>query len=160
MMSTPDTPESAIVTPSLKPGNAAWALGIAGLLPFVASAAGLWLLAPDWASFAALALLTYAAVIVSFLGGIHWGLAMQLSQTRPGLLIWGVLPSLLAWAGLLLNSVWGLLLMAASLLLCYIVDCQIYRSLWLGGWIGLRGLLTIVSVLSCLVGAAAFVAQE
>jgi hypothetical protein len=73
MMSTPDTPESAIVTPSLKPGNAAWALGIAGLLPFVASAAGLWLLAPDWASFAALALLTYAAVIVSFLGGIHWG---------------------------------------------------------------------------------------
>jgi len=159
-MSTLDTPQTPIVTPSLKPGPDAWALGIAGLLPFVASAAGLWLLPPDWAGFAALALLTYAAVIVSFLGGIHWGLAMPLAQTRRGLLIWGVLPSLLAWAGLLLNSVWGLLLMAASLLLCYIVDCQVYRSLRLGNWLGLRALLTFVAVLSCLAGAAAFVAQD
>ena len=155
-MSTPITPDSAIVNPPLKPRADAWALGIAGLLPFVAGAAGLWLLPPDWAGLAALALLTYASVIVSFLGGIHWGLAMPLVQTRRGLLIWGVLPSLLAWAGLLLNSAWGLLLMAASLLLCYVVDCQIYRSLRLGGWIGLRGLLTIVSVASCLVGAAVF----
>ncbi len=155
-MSKPVALESTIATPPLKPGTEAWALGIAGLLPFVASAVGLCLLPPAWTGLAALALLTYAAVIVSFLGGIHWGLAMPLAQTRPGLLVWGVLPSLLAWASLLLNSVWGLLLMAASLLLCYIVDCQIYRSLGLGGWIGLRGLLTLVAVLSCLAGAAAF----
>ncbi len=159
-MNTPVTPESPMAPPPLKPETEAWVLGMAGLLPFVAGAAGLWLLPPDWAGLAALALLTYAAVIVSFLGGIHWGLAMSLAQTRRGLLIWGVLPSLLAWAGLLLNSAWGLLLMAASLLLCYVVDCQVYRSLRLGGWIGLRGLLTIVSVLSCLAGAAAFMAQD
>ena len=158
-MSTPITPASAIANSPLKPKTDAWALGIAGLLPFVAGAAGLWFLPPDWAGLAALALLTYAAVIVSFLGGIHWGLAMPLVQTQRGLLIWGVLPSLLAWAGLLLNSAWGLLLMAASLLLCYIVDCQIYRSLGLGGWIGLRGLLTIVAVVSCLLGAAVFLME-
>jgi hypothetical protein len=100
-------------------------------------------------------------VIVSFLGGIHWGLAMPLAQAqkRRNLMIWGVLPSLLAWAGLLLNSAWGLLLMAASLLLCYIVDCQIYRSLKLDSWLGLRALLTLVAVVSCLTGAAAFWAQ-
>ena len=159
-MSTPDSPESATAVPPLKPGAEAWALGVAGLLPFVAGAAGLWLLPPEWAGLAALALLTYAAVIVSFLGGIHWGLAMPLAHTRRGLLVWGVLPGLLAWAGLLLNSAWGLLLMAASLLLCYIVDCKIYRSLRLGGWIGLRALLTFVAVLSCLAGAAAFLAQD
>jgi hypothetical protein len=158
-MSTPDNPESTATFPLLKPGTESWALGIAGLLPFVAGAVGLWLLPPDWAGLAALALLTYAAVIVSFLGGIHWGLAMPLIQTRRGLLIWGVLPSLLAWAGLLLNSVWGLLLMAASLLLCYIVDCKIYRSLRLGGWLSLRALLTFVAVLACLAGAAALMAQ-
>ena len=117
------------------------------------------MLPPEWAGLAALALLTYAAVIVSFLGGIHWGLAMPLAQTRRGLLIWGVLPSLLAWAGMLLNSAWGLLLMAASLLLCYIVDCKIYRSLRLDSWLSLRALLTFVAVLSCLAGAAAFLAQ-
>ncbi len=158
-MNTPVNPESSAAIPSLKPGAVAWALGIAGLLPFVAGAAGLWLLPPEWGGLAALALLTYAAVIVSFLGGIHWGLAMPMTPTRRGLLIWGVLPSLLAWAGMLLNSVWGLLLMAASLLLCYIVDCKIYRPLRLGGWLGLRALLTFVAVLSCLAGAAAFLAQ-
>ncbi len=160
-MSTPVLPESSASIPSSKPGADARALGIAGLLPFVAGAVGLWSLPPEWAGLAALALLTYAAVIVSFLGGIHWGLAMPLAQAqkRRNLLIWGVLPSLLAWAGLLLNSVWGLLLMAASLLLCYIVDCKIYRSLRLGGWLGMRALLTFVAVLSCLAGAAAFMAQ-
>ena len=158
-MRTPDTPESSATVPPLKPAAEAWALGISGLLPFVAGAVGLWSLPPEWAGLAALALLTYAAVIVSFLGGIHWGLAMPLTPTRRGLLIWGVLPSLLAWAGLLLNSAWGLLLMAASLLLCYIVDCKIYRSLRLGAWLGLRALLTFVAVLSCLAGAAAFLAQ-
>jgi hypothetical protein len=158
-MRTPDTSDSATEVPPLKPATEAWALGVAGLLPFVAGAVGLWSLPPEWAGLAALALLTYAAVIVSFLGGIHWGLAMPLAQTRRGLLIWGVLPSLLAWAGLLLNSAWGLLLMAASLMLCYVVDCKIYRSMRLGGWLRLRALLTFVAVLSCLAGAAAFLAQ-
>jgi hypothetical protein len=159
-MHTPETSDSATEVPPLKPAAEAWALGVAGLLPFVAAAVGLWSLPPEWAGLAALALLTYAAVIVSFLGGIHWGLAMPLAQTRRGLLIWGVLPSLLAWAGLLLNSAWGLLLMAASLLLCYIVDCKIYRSMRLGAWLGLRALLTFVAVLSCLAGAAAFLTQS
>jgi hypothetical protein len=142
--------------PALKPSTEAWALGAGGLLPFVAGAAGLWSLPLEWAGLAATALLTYAAVIVSFLGGIHWGLAMRQQRAPRGWLIWGVLPSLLAWAGLLLNSAWGLLLMAASLIVCYVVDAQIYRPLQLGGWLVLRGLLTLVAVVSCLVGAAAF----
>jgi hypothetical protein len=140
----------------LKPSAEAWALGLAGLLPFVLGSAGVWLLSFDLSALAATALLTYAAVIVSFLGGIHWGLAMRQTHAPRGWLIWGVLPSLLAWAGLLLNSAWGLLLMAASLILCYVVDCQIYRPLQLGRWLILRGLLTFVAVLSCLAAAAAF----
>ena len=79
-----------------RPSALAWALGVAGLLPFAVGAAGLWLLPPQWAGLAAAALLAYAAVIVSFLGGIHWGLAMATGQPRPGGLVWGVLPSLLA----------------------------------------------------------------
>lgn len=141
---------------TLKPGPEAWALGSAGLLPFVLGAAGVWFFPLEWADLAATALLTYAAVIVSFLGGIHWGLAMPQARAPRGWLIWGVLPSLLAWAGLLLNSAWGLLLMAASLILCYVVDAQIYRPLKLGSWLILRGMLTFVAVVSCLAAAAAF----
>jgi hypothetical protein len=149
-------PNAAASEQPLKPSAEAWTLGLGGLLPFLLGAGGLWALPPEWAGLAATALLTYAAVIVSFLGGIHWGLAMRQAQPPRGWLIWGVLPGLLAWAGLLLNSAWGLLLMAASLIVCYVVDCQIYRPLKLGGWLGLRGLLTLVAVLSCLVGAAVF----
>ena len=149
-------PNAAASEQPLKPSAEAWALGVGGLLPFLLGAAGLWVLPPDWAGLAATALLTYAAVIVSFLGGIHWGLAMRQQGAPRGWLTWGVLPSLLAWAGLLLNSAWGLLLMAASLIVCYVVDCQIYRPLELGGWLGLRGLLSFVAVVSCLAGAAAF----
>ena len=141
---------------TLKPGPEAWALGLAGLLPFVLGAVGVWFFPFEWSDLAATALLTYAAVIVSFLGGIHWGLAMRQARAPRGWLIWGVLPSLLAWAGLLLNSAWGLLLMAASLILCYVVDAQIYRPLQLGAWLILRGMLTFVAVVSCLAGAAAF----
>ena len=52
--------------PALKPSAEAWALGAGGLLPFIAGAAGLWSLPMEWAALAATALLTYAAVIVSF----------------------------------------------------------------------------------------------
>lgn len=158
MNTLPPDPSPALeaTEPALKPSAEAWALGVGGLLPFLLGAAGLWALSLEWAGLAATALLTYAAVIVSFLGGIHWGLAMRQQRAPRGWLIWGVLPSLLAWAGLLLNSAWGLLLMAASLIVCYVVDCQIYRPLQLGAWLMLRGLLTLVAVVSCLVGAAAF----
>ena len=39
----------------------------------------------------------YAALIVSFLGGIHWGLAFRHTEPPLALLAWGVVPSLVAW---------------------------------------------------------------
>jgi hypothetical protein len=51
---------------------AAWALGLAGLIPFVALAL-LVALNPRIKEEAASALLAYGAIILSFLGGIRWG---------------------------------------------------------------------------------------
>ncbi len=138
------------------PTREARLLGIAGLLPFVAGAAALWTVPSEWVGLAANGLLAYAALIVSFLGGIHWGLAMPQAAQRRKQLIWAVLPSLLGWAALLLNSIWGLVLMAASLLLCYVVDTQFYRAQGLGHWLRLRAMLTVIAVASCLSAAAAF----
>ena len=56
---------------------AARAPGHAGLLPFVVGAALVWLVHEDAHPYATLAMSAYAAVIVSFLGGIHWGLAFR-----------------------------------------------------------------------------------
>jgi hypothetical protein len=138
------------------PSVTAWALGLAGLLPFVAGAALPWVMQPGWRMLAASALLTYAALIVSFLGGIHWGLTMRDGQPHKLLLMWGVVPSILGWFAVLLDSPWGLLLMVISLLACYLVDRMVYRHLGLSNWLGLRSLLTAVAVICCLIGGAAF----
>lgn len=79
-------------------------LGYAGLVPFVGCALVM-LAVPDDGSrhLAARALLGYGAVILSFLGGVHWGLVLRNAPARAaGMLAIGVVPSLLGWASLLL----------------------------------------------------------
>jgi hypothetical protein len=82
-------------------------LGNFGLLPFYALALLHWLpLKPVSERLAELAFVGYAAVILSFLGAVHWGLAVstpQLGKSRiRSALGWGVMPSLLGWAVLML----------------------------------------------------------
>jgi hypothetical protein len=51
------------------------------------------------------ALMAYSAVILAFLGGVHWGLALDVEQPRRIArlqLILGVVPSLIGWGALLL----------------------------------------------------------
>ncbi|MEI7783796.1 MAG: DUF3429 domain-containing protein, partial [Betaproteobacteria bacterium] len=105
-----------------QPPTLAWILGLAGLIPFVLCAALQWYSLPGWRMLAGTALLAYGAVIVSFLGGIHWGLAMRASPVPIARLLWGVLPSLLGWLAVLLDSPWGQCLLVLSLLACFGVD--------------------------------------
>lgn len=95
-------------------------LGLAGLLPFWGLAIGL-LVAPvaGWtAPQLAFALAAYGAVIVSFLGGIRWGLATAAPRAAAVQYGLAVMPSLLAWAALALpvvQSLAGLGLVALGL---------------------------------------------
>lgn len=147
-------------TPSLawasQPPALAWALGLTGLIPFVLGAALQWYGPPGWRMLAGMALLSYGAVIVSFLGGIHWGLAMRVSPVPVARLVWGVLPSLLGWLAVLLDSPWGPLVLALSLLVCFAVDRAVYRELGLDAWLALRAVLTLVAAMALVAGAAAY----
>jgi hypothetical protein len=98
-----------------------YALGVAGLIPFVACALGA-LSAGQWQAQALGALMGYAAVILAFLGGVQWGFVLTPQETpaarsitRLGL---GVVPSLIGWAGLVLGQMalteLGLALMIAG----------------------------------------------
>ena len=80
------------------------ALGYGGLVPFVACAlASLALPEPEWRQVAGRVLLGYGAVILSFLGGVHWGLVLAGRPAKSGgMLAVGVLPSLAGWATLLM----------------------------------------------------------
>ena len=75
-------------------------LGYGGLLPFIATALGSVLdgsHAPFWLD----AQIAYGAVILSFVGALHWGFAMLAADLddaeRDARYLWSVIPALLAW---------------------------------------------------------------
>ena len=129
-------------------------LGQAGLLPFVGGAALVWFVHPDVHPYVALGLSAYAALILSFLGGLHWGIAMRMASPPASLFAWGVVPSLLAWAALMMPPSAGLVLHGVLLLVCYAGDRRVYPRHGLAGWLTLRFRLSAVAALSCFLGAA------
>ncbi len=133
--------------------TARW-LGHAGLMPFVAGAALVWVVEGEAHVYAAMALAAYAALIVSFLGGIHWGLAMRQPEPPPATLAWGVVPSLAAWPAVIMPAYAGLVLLGVMLVLCYLVDRRSYPRLGAAPWLTLRFRLSAVASLACFVGAA------
>jgi hypothetical protein len=71
-------------------------LAYAGLLPFVLGCLLIWLVVhPEAHAFISLALSAYAALIISFLGGIQWGLSFARGLPLRPSLIWGIAASLL-----------------------------------------------------------------
>jgi hypothetical protein len=131
-------------------------LGYAGLIPFVGLAGLMWLVSGDVHAFVAMALSAYAATIAAFLGGIHWGMGLPLdAAARRFHLVWGVIPSLVAWVALLMPAYAGLPLLALLLVVCYGVDRHSWAQWGWADWLPLRARLTAVSVLSCLLGASA-----
>jgi ABC-type amino acid transport system permease subunit len=134
-------------------------LAYAGLIPFVGMATLLWLIDPELHPFVALALAGYGAAIVSFLGGIHWGIgfknAARMHNAPLFSFVWGIAPSLLAWIAITMPAFAGLPLLAVILGVCYGVDRKAYVDAGLQEWLPMRLHLTVVAALSCLIGAAA-----
>ena len=136
------------------PDTARW-LGHAGLVPFVLGALLAWVgLAPEQHAFVGVAMSAYAALILSFLGGIHWGLAFRNTAPPASLFIWGVLPALLAWMAVLMPPHAGLALHGVLLVICYLVDRRVYPVQGVAHWLTLRFRLSAVAALSCFLAAA------
>ncbi|WP_207461692.1 DUF3429 domain-containing protein [Azospirillum sp. SYSU D00513] len=131
-------------------------LGYAGLIPFAASALGCLFLDGEWAAFALRSLMGYGAVILSFVGAVHWGIGLAAAEPRPALaLVWSNVPSLLGWAGLLVGGGIGLAVLVLGLLAAWGVDRTLVRRGRLPDWYGrLRTHLTTGAVLSLLAGFA------
>ena len=123
-------------------------LGYGGLIPFVALSVSSIFVPPEQKSIVIFSLLAYGGTIISFLGAIHWGLTMADNSPDVRRLIWGVVPSLLAWISLMLKVEWGLLLVAAVLLVCLAVDFKVYPRYGLGHWLRMRLILSVVAVVS------------
>ena len=125
-----------------------------GLLPFVLGALLVWVVNAEAHPYATLALSAYAGVIVSFLGGIHWGLAFRMTAPPATLFIWGVVPSLVAWLAVMMPASAGLVVHGVMLLVCYAVDRRVYPVQGAAQWLVLRFRLSTVASFSCFLGAA------
>ena len=124
------------VNPSFR-RNVYW-LGYLGLLPLAVSAILLWLnmLQP----FAALAVKGYAAVILTFVGAIHWG--RGLDRVDGQLLTISILPSLYAWICILLPIETAIPLLILGFILIFAFDYQQYKK-ELGWFLKMRFFLTL-----------------
>ena len=123
-------------------------LGYSGLVPFVVLATLSFILPSAQRPAVVYSLLAYGVTIVSFLGAIHWGLTMIEDIPSKQQLVWGVVPSLLAWISLMIQVEFGLLLVATVLLLCLAIDYKIYPHFGLKHWLRMRLILSIVAIVS------------
>lgn len=143
-----------------KPPKLAVLLGYAGLVQFVGGELGIWVIPLGWRPFVLDALLDFAAVILAFMGAIHWGLAMRAEETdekaklQLGL---SVIPPLLGWAALAGGLPIGLSLpiFLFAFIGLYLADMHAVRVGLAPQWYpALRTPLTLVVCLSLLVAWA------
>ena len=144
--------------PVAPPAPVAW-LGYGGVIPFLVLAPAS-LLEPAHAALWREALHAYGAVILAFIGALHWGLAMALPGLAPSrrtaCFAWSVVPALIAWAALLLPpSFAGPALIAGFLAHC-LQDRRLAGRASLPGWyLLLRLRLSTVAVVCLVAGVFA-----
>lgn len=134
-------------------------LAYAGLLPMILGTVLAWLLGrpEDIEAHAHVmrGLSLYATVLVSSLGALHWGVAMQRGETVAWPYLGAVLPALAAWVAALMPAYAGLVVHGVLLVLVYLQDRRRYPLWGLGAWLTLRFRCTLGASLCCFLAAAA-----
>ena len=130
--------------------------GFAGLIPFVVATLLIWIL-PDTERFLVFDILIhYAAVILSFIGAIHWGVVMvTFSAEHPDLretwyrLGWSVTPALVAWLATQMVLSAALVTLILGFFSAFVYDLWSVKKNWIPNWyIRLRKHLTLVVLIA------------
>ena len=128
-------------------------LGYGGALPFLGGA----IAASQQMAILGLApaylLLSYGAIILSFLGGLHWGRVITSPHadrhTDFVWLIWSVCPSLLGWVALVLPVKFGAVVLSLCFLAALQIDQKLFRQqIWPVWMQPLRLHLSLIAVAS------------
>ena len=121
--------------------------GLLGLLPFWGFALATVLDTGVDPVLALMALIMYAAVILSFVGALWWGIAVHAPTNAPRatMFVWSVVPALVGWSATLTTPETGLRMLMAGLALQWLLDSMLRRKLpeLMLGWVfRLRTMLT------------------
>ncbi len=136
---------------------AAIVLGAGGLIPFIGLAALTALGPVTWYVYWLTALSQYGAVILTFVGALHWGYALKRgAQGSTAWLQYGfsVVPALLAWVSLSFDVWTALRMQAAALLACYGFDMAMTRvDAVPAAFLKLRAVLTLTGATALIVAS-------
>jgi hypothetical protein len=130
-------------------------LGYGGLIPFIGgSLCQVFHLFPElpWDRM----VMSYGAIILSFLGGIHWAFAMTLKELSPAQqsdrFVWSVIPSLIAWSSLALPLNYATTVLILGFVAHFLQDVYVKKLAFLPAWyIPLRVQLSAVACVCLLI---------
>lgn len=135
--------------PDALPRHAA-TLGYGGLLPFAGLTVALWVVAaPELQAVLLRALLAYGAVILTFLGAVHWGFVLARPGARDAsVLAIGVVPALVGALSLVLAPEKALVTQLIGFCGMWLYEHRVLGERFLGRpYLDLRRMLTVGVVL-------------
>lgn len=138
------------------PPPLAMLIGCGGLIPFFLCAGAAHSGVAPWPSIAIIICGAYGAVILSFIGAVHWGLAMR-GDRSPLWFVWSVVPALYAWQPVVfLDGRLAMLALVPGFLISWSVDSRATRAGLLPVWyMRLRHMLTLGASLALAAGSLA-----
>ena len=131
----------------------AFILGVAGLIPFILF--GLFAVGGDTRSLLSVqGLIAYGGVILSFLGGVHWGLALsERDEEEPvkSRLSLGVVPSLVGWVAILISlisrPVFGVALLIVGYIALVTAEHRAHKlDLMPAGYMAMRWIISVAVI--------------
>ncbi len=131
-------------------------LSLIGTLPFIAAATLAWLGPAAYFANVLSALFAYCAIVLSFLGGIQWGIGVSVSETAPKsaqtLFLLSVVPALLSWAMLFIDAPGSKIIVAIFLFgFAWAVDALLHLQKLIPMWFfRLRSITTPIVIASLL----------
>ena len=131
-------------------------IGFGGLVPFAGCAVLMYSDSPSASIVALFANAVYGAVILSFVGAVHWGLTMR-GDRSPYWYIWSVLPAIMGWLAIVMLEIKiSLLALAIAFTLAWSVDRQASLQGLIPAWyMQMRHILTAGATISLLATAFA-----
>ncbi len=138
----------------------AWLLSLSGTIPFLGLAIVLVFAPTDgtYVSSSSSALLTYGAIILSFLGGVRWGVALTRAEGRTAtqVFVLSVIPALIGWGAVLLGQSTGFFILAIAFFAQGVWDYGAWCTDVMQEWfVKLRMVVSGIVILSLFVAAIA-----
>ena len=127
--------------------------GWGGVLPFAGICLALSFAEPSIAAFAQEVLVPYGAIILTFMGGVHWGLQMVRESSDRSLYTTGIAPSLFAVLAILFPVLPAIIVLGVGFIGLLIFDLWLMREGRVPRWYGRLRIQLTSAVLACLIVA-------